>query len=141
MALCASLLVAAACTEDDASLARDATPVTTASGLRYVDMEPGSGEPIQAGQMAVVHYTGWLDEAGKPGRKFDSSVDKGKPFTFTLGRGEVIKGWDEGVAGMRPGGKRRLMIPPELGYGARGADGVIPPNAALIFDVELLQIR
>ena len=119
----------------------NATPVTTASGLTYVETAAGSGEPIKAGQTAVVHYTGWLDNNGQRGTKFDSSRDRGQPFSFPLGAGRVIKGWDEGVAGMRPGGKRTLTIPASLGYGAAGAGGVIPPNATLIFDVELLEIR
>lgn len=141
----ALVLVAAlaACGGDDA---REVTqtggkPVTTPSGLTYVDTVPGKGAAIQPGQTAVVHYTGWLQEDGKQGRKFDSSRDANRPFTFKLGEGQVIKGWDEGVAGMRPGGQRRLTIPPELGYGARGAGGVIPPNATLIFEVELLEIK
>ncbi len=116
-------------------------PVTTASGLKYVDEQLGTGEPIKAGQTARVHYTGWLDEGGKPGKQFDSSRTQNRPFEFRLGAGQVIAGWDEGVAGMQPGGKRRLYIPASLGYGARGAGNVIPPNAALIFDVELLEAR
>jgi len=107
------------------------------SGLKYEDLEAGTGAIASAGQKAKVHYTGWL----KTGRKFDSSLDRNDPFEFTLGAGMVIKGWDEGVAGMKVGGKRKLMIPPELGYGARGAGGVIPPNADLIFEVELLGVR
>lgn len=107
---------------------------TTASGLRYIDEQVGSGDAPKQGQNVQVHYTGWLTN----GTKFDSSRDRGQPFVFSLGKGQVIKGWDEGVASMRIGGKRRLIIPAELGYGARGAGGVIPPNAELIFDVELL---
>jgi FKBP-type peptidyl-prolyl cis-trans isomerase len=109
-----------------------------------VDLEEGSGAVIAPGSTAVVHYTGWLSdpeaEYGQ-GRKFDSSVDRGQPFRFPLGAGRVIRGWDEGVAGMKVGGKRRLIIPSEYGYGARGAGGVIPPNATLVFDVELLGIE
>ena len=111
--------------------------VTTASGLRYQDLKFGAGEPASVGQDVTVHYTGWL----KNGKKFDSSVDRGKPFTFTLGAGMVIKGWDEGVAGMKVGGQRTLVIPPHLGYGERGAGGAIPPNATLLFDVELLEVK
>jgi FKBP-type peptidyl-prolyl cis-trans isomerase len=111
--------------------------VTTASGLRYVDQAVGTGDMAVAGKTVTVHYTGWLEN----GRKFDSSVDRGKPFSFPLGAGQVIKGWDEGVAGMKVGGKRKLTIPSNLGYGTRGAGGVIPPNATLIFDVELLGVR
>ena len=114
---------------------------TTASGLRYEDVKVGTGTEAVSGKMVDVHYTGWLDADGKKGRKFDSSVDRGTPFSFPLGAGRVIKGWDEGVAGMKVGGKRTLMIPPNLGYGARGAGGVIPPNASLIFDVELLDVK
>jgi FKBP-type peptidyl-prolyl cis-trans isomerase len=106
-------------------------------GLQYWDIKVGTGPVAVAGQTVKVHYTGWLTN----GKKFDSSVDRGEPFTFELGRGQVIKGWDEGVAGMKVGGKRQLRIPPELGYGDRGAGGVIPPNATLIFDVELLGVR
>lgn len=110
---------------------------TTPSGLEYWDIKVGTGPTAEKGQTVKVHYTGWLTT----GKKFDSSVDRGEPFTFELGQGQVIKGWDEGVAGMKVGGKRQLRIPPELGYGAQGAGGVIPPNATLIFDVELLGVR
>jgi peptidylprolyl isomerase len=114
----------------------------TASGLRYTEVKPGNGETARRGQTAVVHYTGWLMEGGQKGRKFDSSRDRGQPFAFPLGAGRVIKGWDEGVAGMKTGGQRTLVIPPQLGYGAAGAGGgVIPPNATLIFDVELIELR
>ena len=109
----------------------------TASGLQYTDTKVGTGASPKAGQTAVVHYTGWLLD----GTKFDSSRDRGQPFQFALGRGQVIKGWDEGVATMKVGGTRTLIIPPELGYGSRGAGGVIPPNATLKFDVELLEVR
>ncbi|MBM3568891.1 MAG: FKBP-type peptidyl-prolyl cis-trans isomerase [Alphaproteobacteria bacterium] len=115
--------------------------VTTPSGLRYVDQKIGEGASPRAGQTAIVHYTGWLYDGEAKGRKFDSSVDRGQPFDFPLGRGQVIRGWDEGVATMRVGGKRTLIIPPALGYGARGAGGVIPPNATLLFEVELLGLR
>ena len=114
---------------------------TTPSGLRYVDTKTGSGAAARAGQTAIVHYTGWLSEDGQKGRRFDSSRDRGEPFAFPLGGGRVIKGWDEGVVGMKPGGQRTLIIPPELGYGARGAGGVIPPNATLVFEVELLGVN
>jgi peptidylprolyl isomerase len=115
--------------------------VKTASGLRYEDHKVGDGAEAVKGKIVVVHYTGWLDDHGKKGKKFDSSVDRGKPFTFPLGAGRVIKGWDEGVAGMKVGGKRTLYIPSSLGYGARGAGRAIPPNADLIFDVELLEVK
>jgi FKBP-type peptidyl-prolyl cis-trans isomerase FkpA len=108
--------------------------VTTASGLIYEDVTEGSGAAARAGQSVSVHYTGWLTD----GRKFDSSKDRNAPFEFSLGAGMVIRGWDEGVQGMKVGGVRKLTIPPELGYGARGAGGVIPPNATLVFEVELL---
>jgi peptidylprolyl isomerase len=119
----------------------NAEVTTTETGLRYEDVKMGTGAEAVIGKSVDVHYTGWLDAEGKKGRKFDSSVDRGTPFSFPLGAGRVIKGWDEGVAGMKVGGKRTLMIPPELGYGARGAGGVIPPNASLIFDVELLDVK
>ncbi|HEU4457730.1 MAG TPA: FKBP-type peptidyl-prolyl cis-trans isomerase [Methylibium sp.] len=116
-------------------------PTTTPSGLQIDDTTVGSGATAQAGQEVRVHYTGWLFDDGKAGRKFDSSKDRGEPFEFSLGAGQVIRGWDEGVAGMQAGGTRRLVIPPQLGYGARGAGGVIPPNATLLFEVELLGLR
>jgi len=111
--------------------------VTTASGLKYQDTKVGTGAEAKAGQTAVVHYTGWLTD----GKKFDSSKDRGQPFTFPLGGGRVIKGWDEGVQGMKVGGSRKLTIPATLGYGAQGAGGVIPPNATLVFEVDLLELR
>ena len=110
--------------------------VTTSSGLQYIDLTVGTGATAQAGQTVTAHYTGWLEN----GKKFDSSVDRGQPFSFPLGAGRVIKGWDEGVQGMKVGGKRKLIIPSNLGYGARGAGGVIPPNATLIFEVQLLGV-
>jgi FKBP-type peptidyl-prolyl cis-trans isomerase len=111
--------------------------VTTKSGLKYEDLKEGNGAEAKKGDTVEVHYTGWLTD----GKKFDSSLDRGQPFSFRLGAGQVIKGWDEGVASMKVGGKRKLMIPPELGYGARGAGNVIPPNAELVFEVELLKIK
>lgn len=113
------------------------SPQTTASGLQYWDITTGSGETAVPGKRVKVHYTGWLAD----GKKFDSSLDHGQPFQFILGIGQVIRGWDQGVAGMKVGGKRQLRIPPELGYGARGAGSDIPPNATLIFDVELLEMQ
>jgi FKBP-type peptidyl-prolyl cis-trans isomerase FkpA len=110
--------------------------ITTESGLIYEDVTPGAGDEAKAGQRVSVHYTGWLTD----GTKFDSSKDRNDPFAFPLGAGHVIKGWDEGVQGMKVGGVRKLTIPPHLGYGARGAGGVIPPNATLVFEVELLQV-
>jgi len=115
--------------------------MTTPSGLQITDSKVGTGAAPKPGQTAVVHYTGWLYQDGAKGKKFDSSVDRGQPFEFPLGQRRVIAGWDEGVASMKVGGKRTLIIPPELGYGARGAGGVIPPNATLIFDVELLDVK
>ena len=114
-----------------------ANEVITASGLKYTDEKIGDGNSPKSGEMVTVHYTGTLPE----GKKFDSSRDRDEPFTFQIGTGQVIKGWDEGVLTMKVGGKRKLTIPPELGYGSRGAGGVIPPNATLIFDVELLSIK
>ena len=115
--------------------------MTTASGLQIVDTQVGTGATPTRSQTCVMHYTGWLYIDGKKGKKFDSSVDRNEPFEFPIGKGRVIAGWDEGVATMKVGGKRTLIIPPELGYGARGAGGVIPPNATLIFDVELLAVK
>ncbi|WP_240907034.1 FKBP-type peptidyl-prolyl cis-trans isomerase [Paludisphaera rhizosphaerae] len=113
----------------------------TDSGLEYRDAKEGTGAVAKAGNTCKMHYTGWLWEDGKKGKKFDSSLDRDEPFDFPLGAGMVIKGWDEGVAGMKVGGKRELLIPAKLGYGARGAGGVIPPNATLYFEVELLGVR
>ena len=110
------------------------------SGLKYTDTTVGTGFEATKGHKVSVHYTGWLYKDGAKGAKFDSSLDRGQPFAFALGSGQVIRGWDEGVDGMKVGGKRTLIIPPELGYGARGAPGAIPPNATLIFDVELLKV-
>jgi peptidylprolyl isomerase len=115
--------------------------MTTASGLKIIDVKVGTGATCHPGQTCVMHYTGWLYENGEKGKKFDSSVDRGQPFEFPLGKHQVIAGWDEGVATMKVGGKRTLIIPPALGYGARGAGGVIPPNATLMFDVELLGVK
>jgi FKBP-type peptidyl-prolyl cis-trans isomerase FkpA len=117
------------------------TTMTTPSGLKITDSKVGTGASPKSGQTVVVHYTGWLYENGAKGKKFDSSVDRGQHFEFPIGTHRVIPGWDEGVATMKVGGKRTLIIPPELGYGARGAGGVIPPNATLIFDVELIGIK
>ncbi|WP_293000849.1 FKBP-type peptidyl-prolyl cis-trans isomerase [Nevskia sp.] len=114
--------------------------ITTSSGLQYDDVTLGDGAEAKAGQHVSVHYTGWLYRDGVAGTKFDSSKDRGRPFSFPLGGGRVIKGWDEGVQGMKVGGVRRLVIPSNLGYGAQGAGGVIPPNATLLFEVELLGV-
>ena len=116
-------------------------PMTTASGLQIIDSTVGTGASPKPGQTCVMHYTGWLYENGQKGKKFDSSVDRNEPFEFPIGQGRVIAGWDEGVASMKVGGKRTLIIPPELGYGARGAGGVIPANATLLFEVELLNVK
>ncbi len=126
--------------------AKPATPAapattTTSSGLKIIDTKVGTGASPHTGQNVTVHYTGWLYQNGVKGQKFDSSVDRNEPFTFAIGTHQVIPGWDEGVATMKVGGKRTLIIPPQLGYGARGAGGVIPPNATLIFDVELLGVK
>ena len=124
-----------------ASRPAQAGEVTTPDGLRIIDVKPGTGPAPQTGQTVTVNYTGWLYVDGKKGKKFDSSLDRGQPFSFTLGEGQVIKGWDEGVATMHVGGKRTLIIPPDLGYGASGAGGVIPPNATLMFDIDLLSVK
>jgi len=149
--LASTLLVLAACRPDApaggvaggtggfaAELGVDTTALTRMpSGLRYQDVAVGSGEEATAGRTAVVHYTGWLPD----GKKFDSSRDRGEPFSFPLGAGQVIAGWDQGVAGMKVGGRRKLVIPSELGYGASGAPPDIPPNSTLVFDVELLGVQ
>lgn len=121
--------------------ARPMAMTSTPSGLSFEDATVGSGAAPKRSQTCVMHYTGWLWENGAKGKKFDSSVDRGRPFSFQLGVGQVIGGWDEGVSTMQVGGKRTLLIPPNLGYGARGAAGVIPPNATLLFEVELLEVR
>src|SRR5262245_40001955 len=121
--------------------AQEGRTVTTASGLQIRDDKVGTGASPRPGQICVMHYTGWLYVGGAKGTKFDSSLDRGRPFEFPIGRQRVIAGWDEGVASMKVGGKRTLIIPPALGYGARGAGGVIPPNATLIFEVELLEVK
>jgi FKBP-type peptidyl-prolyl cis-trans isomerase len=113
----------------------------TASGLQYEDTTPGTGATAAPGKTCVMHYTGWLWTNNAKGTKFDSSLDHGSPFSFKLAAGQVIRGWDEGVSGMKIGGKRTLLIPPDLGYGSRGAGGVIPPNATLLFEVELVDIK
>jgi FKBP-type peptidyl-prolyl cis-trans isomerase FkpA len=130
-------VLAAACAQSQAPSGGGGNEVTTASGLKYQDTKVGTGAEAKAGQTAVVHYTGWLTD----GKKFDSSKDRGQPFSFPLGGGRVIKGWDEGVQGMKVGGTRKLTIPANLGYGAQGAGGVIPPNATLVFEVDLLELR
>src|SRR5437868_1328598 len=142
LALAGLCLLPLACAEGNGADVKkdkdmDKNVVTTSSGLRYVDLKEGEGPAAKKGDTVEVHYTGWLTN----GKKFDSSVDRKEPFDFELGGGQVIKGWDEGVAGMKVGGKRKLMIPPTLGYGARGAANVIPPNATLKFEVQLLDVR
>ena len=123
------------------ALAQPGKTITTPSGLQITDAKVGTGASPKPGQTCVMHYTGWLYQNGAKGQKFDSSLDRGQPFEFPIGQKRVIAGWDEGVATMKVGGKRTLVIPPELGYGARGAGGVIPPNATLIFEVELLGVK
>lgn len=140
-AFAAALSCAAIVLPSSSAMSESAKIVTTSSGLKIDDTKVGTGASPQRGQTCVMHYTGWLYENGAKGRKFDSSLDRNQPFEFPIGMGRVIKGWDEGVASMKVGGKRTLIIPPELGYGARGAGGVIPPNATLIFEVELLDIK
>ena len=137
IAMCAALIIFAPMNAH----AQTSRPMTTASGLQITDIQIGTGATPRTGQTATVHYTGWLYEKGAKGKKFDSSVDRGQPFDFPIGQGRVIAGWDEGVATMKVGGKRTLIIPPALGYGTRGAGGVIPPNATLTFDVELLGVK
>jgi FKBP-type peptidyl-prolyl cis-trans isomerase len=143
-----ALALYAACAPKQASTSASTTPAivppsmqTTASGLSYEDTNPGSGEAANKGQTCLVHYTGWLWENGKKGAKFDSSLDHGEPFSFRLGAGEVISGWDEGVQGMKPGGARTLLVPPDLGYGAQGAGRTIPRNATLLFEVQLIELH
>ncbi len=133
---------AAAVSSPALSSARAQPVMTTPSGLKIIDLKVGTGAKPKTGQTVVVNYTGWLYENGKKGKKFDSSLDRNEPFEFPIGRGQVIPGWDQGVATMRVGGKRTLIIPPDLAYGASGAGGgLIPPNATLIFDVDLLAIK
>ena len=121
--------------------AQEGKTTELADGLKYIDTKIGDGAAADKGYFVSVQYTGWLYKNGNKGAKFDSSLDRNKPFTFKLGAGQVIKGWDEGVSGMKIGGQRTLIIPPELAYGAKGANGIIPPNATLIFDVELVSVR
>jgi FKBP-type peptidyl-prolyl cis-trans isomerase len=134
-----AVMLAAACADEKEKNKdnKESKVVTTDSGLKYQDLKEGTGDAAKKGDNVQVHYTGWL----KDGTKFDSSKDRGDPFEFELGAGKVIKGWDEGVAGMKVGGKRKLIIPPDLGYGKRGAGRVIPPDAELTFEVELLKIK
>ena len=137
----AANLAAGQAEKDDKDKKEEKKMTKTDSGLQYRDVKEGTGEKPKKGQTCVVHYTGWLWVEDAKGKKFDSSKDRGEPFDFPVGEGRVIKGWDEGVAGMKVGGKRELIIPPDLGYGDRGAGGVIPPNATLFFEVELLEVR
>ena len=136
-----ALAIAAVVTPVGRAVAAANQVIEMPNGLKYTDTKTGDGAAATPGNKVSVHYTGWLYNNGAKGAKFDSSVDRGQPFQFTLGAHQVIAGWDEGVAGMKVGGKRTLIIPPELGYGARGAGGVIPPNATLMFDVELLGVQ
>jgi peptidylprolyl isomerase len=138
---CSSLILAGALAITMTDSASAETFVTAPSGLQYHDTVVGTGPQPATGQTVSVHYTGWLYKDGKKGAKFDSSVDRKQPLNFAVGTGQVIRGWDEGLSTMKVGGKRTLVIPPDLGYGARGAGGVIPPNATLMFDVELLGVR
>src|ERR1044071_3495047 len=140
IAFAAALAIAAVGTST-AAMAQAGKTMTTPSGLQITDTKVGTGATPKTGQICVMHYTGWLYVNGAKGQKFDSSVDRGQPFEFPIGTRRVIAGWDEGVATMKVGGKRTLIIPPSLGYGARGAGGVIPPNATLIFEVELLGVK
>jgi peptidylprolyl isomerase len=138
LSLAAGLAAAAAL---PGTAAEEGNTVTTPLGLKMIDTKVGTGAQPKKGQTVVVDYTGWLYENGAKGAKFDSSVDRGYPFMFKIGKGEVIQGWDDGVASMKVGGKRTLIIPPALGYGTRGTGGTIPPNATLLFEVELLDIK
>lgn len=142
--LVVALLALSACSREQPSGAQTTAAAAPITELQRIDLHVAPGEGISQGQRAVVHYTGWLYEPGardNKGKKFDSSRDRGQPFRFVVGNGEVIKGWDEGVQGMRVGSQRRLIVPSDLGYGPRGSRGVIPPNAALVFDIELLAIE
>jgi peptidylprolyl isomerase len=139
--LCAAAALAIVAAMTSPAGAAGGRTVELADGLKYTDTTVGTGATTSAGHKVVVNYTGWLWQDGRKGNKFDSSLDRGEPFSFVLGAGQVIRGWDEGVAGMRVGGKRTLIIPPDLAYGQSGAGGVIPPNATLIFDVELLRVE
>jgi FKBP-type peptidyl-prolyl cis-trans isomerase len=146
VAMCVAALFVGACgkKEESAKSAPAAAAVAPPSVLQKTDIVKGTGEGISLGQVAVVHYTGWLFDPTAPeqkGTKFDSSRDRGEPFKFAIGAGQVIRGWDEGVQGMQPGGQRRLVIPPDLAYGDSGAGGAIPPGATLVFDIELLKIE
>ena len=145
VAMCAMVMLVAACGGKSEPAKPVATPaVAPPAELQKIDIVKGTGEGVTQGQTAVVHYTGWLYDATAPeqkGAKFDSSRDRGVPFDFRIGNREVIRGWDEGVQGMQPGGQRRLVVPPALGYGEAGAQNVIPPNATLVFDVELMAIK
>ncbi|HEY8063891.1 MAG TPA: FKBP-type peptidyl-prolyl cis-trans isomerase [Methylosinus sp.] len=140
LSVLAALALAAAPLSGPAHAQNPAT-TTTATGIKITDTKVGTGAGAEPGQMLKMHYTGWVSQNGAKGKKFDSSLDHGQPFEFRLSAGQVIAGWDQGILGMKVGGKRTLVIPPEQGYGARGAGGVIPPNATLIFDVELLEIK
>jgi peptidylprolyl isomerase len=141
MAAIATVAVAAIAVPIPAFAQTKGKTMTTPSGLQIIDTQEGTGASPKPGQTCVMHYTGWLYENGQKGKKFDSSVDRNEPFEFPIGMKRVIAGWDEGVSTMKVGGKRTLIIPPALGYGARGAGGAIPPNATLMFDVELLAVK
>lgn len=141
LALAASLLALAPPTTTHAQEDKEKKMTKTASGLEYREVKEGTGRKPTKGANCVVHYTGWLWENGVKGKKFDSSVDRGEPFEFPVGQGRVIKGWDEGVLGMKVGGKRELLVPPDLAYGSRGFPGAIPPNSTLLFEVELLKVE
>lgn len=146
LAVCALVALAAPARAQAAASApkpekKESKMVKTPSGLQYEDTKVGDGPTPEKGQTCSVHYTGWLFENGQKGKKFDSSVDRGHPYAFPLGRGRVIKGWDEGIATMKVGGKRTLLIPPDLGYASNGFPGAIPPNATLLFELELVGVK